>query len=264
MIRPGPTLPVVGAIVWAAACAEPNQAPFACGPISTQTVDIGDSVSFSPCFTDPDADPLTISAEVAHHLKVYADVSVSGETVTIHGKHEYGLLPATVTATDPSGLYAVEGVEVAIRGLHDLAVTEAWPDSQTVTDGEFELHFRYANVGESIARLSEWTVHMSNDPVITADDPVVPGAYRSIVRDMAPGGNGYRRDTFGGYSDPGVPYFGLCGVSHTPEYNLENNCSTALKVIFPDSMAPQAGKPSHVSTVIRDSTPPPPPGGPVP
>lgn len=263
MSRPGPTLPVVGAIVLAAACAEPNQAPFSCGPISTQTVDIGDSVSFSPCFTDPDADPLAISAEVAHHLKVYADVSVSGETVTIHGKHEYGLLLATVTATDPSGLYAVEAVEVAIRGLHDLAVTEAWPDSQTVSDGEFELHFRFANVGESIAKLSEWTVHMSNDAVITADDPVLPGAFRTILHDMAPGRTLYRRDRFGGYSDPGVPYFGLCGVSHTPEYNLENNCSTGLKVIFPDSMA-LAGKPSHVITVIRDSIPPPRPGGPIP
>lgn len=218
--------------------------------MATRTVDVGDSISFSPCFTDPDADPLTISAEVAHHIRAYAEVSVSGQTVTVYGKQEYGLLLATVTATDPFGLYAMEQVEVAIRGLHDLAVPEAWPDSQTVTDGRFELHFRIANVGETRARIATWTVRISNDSVITADDPILPGAFTLIRHDMAPG-TSYNRHRFRNFSDPGVPYFGLCGVSHTPEYNLENNCSTALRVIFPDSMA-QAGEPSHVITVSRD------------
>ena len=256
MSRPASAWLVVALIAWTAACAEPNQAPFSCGPTPPQTVDAGDSVSFLPCFTDPDADPLTISAEVPHHLGPYVGASAAGGTVTIHGRLEHDPLPITITATDPGGLHAVEEVEVAVRGLHDLAVLDAWPDSQTVRDGVFELGFEIGNVGETHARHSRWSTRVSSDPVITTADSFVGGAL--VWVDMAPGDTGSVAFRFTNHPDPGKLYFGLCGVSQTPEYNLANNCSKGLKVIFPESTpegvrhSPPSG--SHKAIVRRFRT----------
>ena len=222
-------------IAWTAACSEPNQAPFSCGPTPPQTVDVGDSISFLPCFADPDADPLTISAEVAHPQRAFATATVSGETVTIHGVQEHALLAVTVTAADPAGLYAVEGVDVTVRGLHDVAVLKAWPDSQTVRDGWFELHFEIGNVGSTHAWLSTWSVRVSSDSVITVADPVLEGDLHVHIHNMAPNDTTYFRTPYRDWPDPGKPYFGLCGVSETPEYNLANNCSKGLRVVFPES-----------------------------
>jgi hypothetical protein len=221
--------------------------------------------------TDPDGDPLTIGAEVAHHHRVYAEVTVSGGNVTIHGRHEHALLPLVVTATDPLGASVTEEVEVSVRGLHDLAVPEAWPDTQTVRNGGFRLNFVIANVGETYAKISEWTVRVSSDSVITVDDAIMPGAFRLIIHNMAPDDTALSSHRFVNFDDPGKPYFGLCGESRTPEYNLANNCSKGLRVTFPDSFA-SVGEPSHVVTVTGDvewavrspPTPPPPPGGPTP
>ena len=235
MNRSASTCLVVAMIAWTAACSEPNRAPFSCGPTPPQTVDIGDSISFMPCFTDPDADPLTISAEVAHHQQAFATASVSGETVTIHGKDEHAPLPVTVTATDPTGLYAVEEVQVTVRGRHDLAVLDAWPDSQTVQDDRFELHFEIGNVGSTHARLSTWSVRVSSDSVITVADSVLDGDFHVHLHNMAPSDTIYLWVPYRELADPGKPYFGLCGVSHTAEYHLANNCSKGLKVIFSDA-----------------------------
>ena len=226
-------------IAWAAACSEPNQAPFSCGSTPPQTVAMHDSISFLPCFTDPDADPLTISAEVAHHQQVFVTTSVSGETVTLHGTREHGLLPVTVTATDPSGLVAAEEVEVTIRGLHDLTVLAAGPDSQTVQNGIFELYARIANIGESVAKISTWTVRLSSDSVITTADSIYDPGF--VAYNMPVGGGGLLRIEVGNHYDPGKPYFGWCGESATPEYNLANNCSKGLRVVFPDSTAEGPG-----------------------
>lgn len=248
MNRPAPTRLAFAMIAWTAACSEPNQAPFSCGPTPPQTVDMRESISFMPCFTDPDADPLTISAEVAHHQQVFVTTSVSGETVTLHGTREHGLLPVTVTATDPSGLFAVEEVEVTVRGLHDLTVLVAEPDSQTVQGGRFELDFEIGNVGESLARYSVWTVRVSSDSVITTADSIYSLAFSLTLRDMGPGGVSRNLHRFANHPDPGKPYFGLCGVSQTPEYNLANNCSKGLKVVFPASTAKGFRQPSSTSS----------------
>ena len=252
MNRPAPTRLAFAMIAWTAACSEPNQAPFSCGPTTPQTVDMRESISFMPCFTDPDADPLTISAEVAHHQQVFVTASVSGETITLHGTREHRLLPVTVTATDPAGLYAVEEVEVTVRGLHDLAVLGAGPDTQTVQRGRFELNFEIGNVGESYATYSIWTVRVSSDSVITTADPILPGSWRWVHRNWPPGDTRTRQDTFTNYPDPGKLYFGLCGVSETPEYNLANNCSKGLKVVFPELTAegPRQSSPSGSHEVI--------------
>ena len=235
MSRPGWF--AVTAIVWTGACAEPNEAPFTCGQTPPQTVDVGDSTSFVPCFADPNGDVLALGAEVvAHHDTPHATVSVSGETVTIHGQREYHSLLVAVTATDPEGLYAMQEVEVTVRGLYDLAVLRAWPDTQTVRDGYFELHFEFGNLGSSNARLSTWSVRVSSDSVITFADPVLEGDFHLHIHNMAPSDTTYFRAIYRDWPDPGKPYFGLCGVSVTPEYNLENNCSRALTVIFPDPM----------------------------
>ncbi len=238
MSRPAPIgIASIALIAWTAACSEPNQAPFSCGPTPPQTVDMRDSISFLPCFTDPDADPITISTEVAHHLGPYVDVSAAGETVTIHGKREHALLLVTVTATDPGGLYAVQEVEVTVRGLHDLAVLEAWPDSLMVRDGTIELSFLFGNVGESVAKWSEWTVRVSSDSIITTADSIYWRAIRYEHRDMAPGQRIRSHHRFIDHPDPGEPYFGMCGVSQTQEHNLANNCSQGIRVVFPDSAA---------------------------
>ena len=228
----------LASIIWTAACSEPNQAPFSCGPISAQTVDMGDTTSFLSCFSDPDADPLTVSAEVANHLRPYVAVSADGPMVTIHGTREHPLLLISVTATDPDGLYAVEEVEVTIRGLHDLAVLDAWPDSQTVSYGRFALYSRVANIGKTAAQIATWTVRLSSDSVITTADPVYGVAF--TYHDLAPGDGSELRAGFTDHPDPGKRYFGWCGVSETPEYNLANNCSKALTVIFPDETATRA------------------------
>lgn len=227
-------------VVWTAACSEPNQAPFSCGAIPPQTVDLRDSISFLPCFTDPDADPLTITTEVAHHLGPYVAASAAGETVTIHGKREHALLPMTVIATDPAGLHAVEEVEVTVRGLHDLAVLDAWPDTQTVRDGYFELHFEIGNVGETHAKRSEWTVRVSSDPLITTADSILPGVFRWVLLDTPPNDISYLHYGFENLGNPGKPYFGLCAESATLEYNLANNCSLGLRVIFPYATADES------------------------
>lgn len=226
----------VTAIVWTGACAEPNEAPFTCGRTPLQTVDVGDSTSFVPCFADPNGDALSLSAEVIHDDTSHATASASGGTVTIRGKHERALLLVAVTATDPAGLYAVQEVEVTVRGLHDLAVLRAWPDTQTVRDGFFELHFVIGNAGSTNAWLSTWSVRVSSDSVITVADPVLEGDFHVHFHNMAPGDTSSFRASYRDWPDPGKPYFGLCGVSATPEYNLENNCSRALMVVFPDSM----------------------------
>ena len=248
-------------IVWTAACSEPNQAPFSCGPTPAQTVAMHDSISFLPCFTDPNADPLTITAEVAHHLGPYVDVSAAGETVTIHGKREHGLLLVTLTATDPAGLYAVEEVEVTVRGLHDLAVVAAWPDSQTVQDGWFELRASVANIGETEAKIATWTVRISSDSVITTADPFY--WYEDIIYGFAPGDERALRVRFGNHPDPGRPYFGWCGESQTQEYNLANNCSQGLRVVFPDSAAEASRHSPPTSShevIVRQWEGPPTPG----
>ena len=218
MNRPAPTRLAFAMIAWTAACSEPNQAPFSCGPTPPQTVDMRESISFMPCFTDPDADPLTISAEVAHHQQVFVTTSVSGETVTLHGTREHGLLPVTVTATDPAGLYAME------------------------------------EVGETHAKHSVWTLRVSSDSVITTADSIFLGIPLELY-DMAPGAvYGHVRRIYTNH-DPGKPYFGLCGVSETLEYNLANNCSKGLKVIFPESTA-EGLRHSSASGFPRGSLPP--------
>ena len=237
----------IAAIVSTGACDEPNEAPFACGHTPLQTVDMGDSVSFVPCFADPNGDALTLSAEVAtHENPPPATATVSGETVTIHGTLEHRLLFLAVTATDPGGLHAEQEVEVTVRSLHDLTVLRAWPDTQTVRDDHFELHFVIGNVGSTNSTLSTWSVRASNDSVITAADPVLEGDYHVHIRNMAPGDTLDMRSRYQDWPDPGKPFFGMCGVSETPEYNLENNCSKGLRVVFPDSMTRGSRGPSSV------------------
>ena len=234
-------------IIWTAGCSEPNQAPFSCGAISPQTVDMGDTTSFLSCFTDPDADPLTVSAEVANHLRPYVAVSTDGPAVTMHGTREHPLLPVTVTATDPDGLFAVEEVEVTVRGLHDVAVLDAWPDSQTVLNGRFELYYVAANVGKSHAQVARWCARVSSDSVITTTDSVYWAC--NEYHDMPPGDTlPPLRFGFTNHPDPGKPYFGVCAESQTPEYNLANNCSKGLKVIFPDETAARADHSSSSSS----------------
>ena len=65
---------------------------------------------------------------------------------------------------------------------------------------------------------------------------------------------------FTNHPDPGNQYFGVCGESATPEYNLANNCSKGMKVIFPDATAEESWHPppsgSHEVIVRRREKPP--------
>lgn len=111
--------------------------------------------------------------------------------------------------------------------------------------GYFELHFEIGNVGETRARRSEWTVRVSSDPLITIADSILPEAIptRWVILDMAPGAAHFLRYGFRNLSDPGKPYFGLCGESATHEYNSANNCSQGLRVVFPYTAADESRHP---------------------
>ncbi|MCY3776505.1 MAG: hypothetical protein OXH11_11020 [Candidatus Aminicenantes bacterium] len=91
----------------------PNRAPVSAGPITTQTVAVGDTatVDLSPYFTDIDGDALSYSA-ISSDLGV-ASVSVSGEALTITGTG-MGTAAVQITASDEGGASAKRSMMVRV------------------------------------------------------------------------------------------------------------------------------------------------------
>ncbi len=126
----------------------PNRAPTTVGSIPQQSLVAGTSVGLdvSAYFDDPDGDALIY--EAASNNSGVAQVDVLGSGVTITAVAE-GLAGLTVTATDPDGLSAEQGIDVAVgpggafRDDFDFTTLPGWD----VTQGS-------AEVAEGILRLT--------------------------------------------------------------------------------------------------------------
>ena len=210
------------------ACDDRN-APIAC-TTPPQTVQWDGTVSFVPCFTDPDGDPVAYAAE-ASDLRL-ATVSVVGETVTIMGRRA-GELSVFITASDPDGLSAVQEVAVTVEGPRpDVAVPEASPLSQTVPrGGSAEFTFRVTNDSDIGAGLTHFDLRISRDSIINLQDDVFlewPVLQRIDVRANASIGILLSLEW---WEAPGTRYYGLCAHPTFPESNEANNCSAGLRVV---------------------------------
>ncbi len=202
--------------------------PLPC-PTPSQTVDIGQSVTFVPCFSDPDGDPLTLGAAVT--APSLATVSVEGPEVTVHGL-QAGDLFVVATATDPDGLSAVQEVRVTVEGpLADVVIPEASPDSQTVAQGGVaSFTFRARNQGDADAGATFFVLRVSGDSVITPSDRVRQ-MHSFRLPAFPPQDSAVLHLEVRDWPEPlGAAYFGLCADPALPESNALNNCSRGLRV----------------------------------
>ena len=215
------TLPVL-------AVCDQRSPPSPCATPS-QTVDVGHSVTFVPCFSDPDGDPLTLSAAVT--APSLATASVEGLEVTVHGLLAGDLFVA-VTATDPDGLFAVQEIQVTVKGaLADVVIPEASPDSQTVAQGgEASFTFVAHNQGEADAGVTFFVLRVSGDSVITPSDRVRQ-MHSFRLPTFPPRDSAFLNLVVRDWPEPAGPaYFGLCADPEFPESNALNNCSRGLRV----------------------------------
>jgi len=91
----------------------PNRAPEAVDSIAAMETYVGESahVVVAAYFSDPDGDALSYAAESSD--EGVATPTVSGDTVWVAGTRQ-GTAIVTVTATDPSGLYATQNFSVTV------------------------------------------------------------------------------------------------------------------------------------------------------
>lgn len=108
--RPGPRVFALAAVIWLGACGD-GQPPVACGSIPQQTVHTGDREVVTPCFEDPEMEPIRLSTESSNSEVVAA--SISGSAVQLRGVSP-GNATVTVTATDPDSLSAQVRFEVMV------------------------------------------------------------------------------------------------------------------------------------------------------
>ena len=103
------------------------------GTPSAQTIEVGQSVTvdFGALFTDPDGDPLTLTA--ASSIAAVARASVSGSTVTVTGVGR-GTTTITVTARDPEGLSATQQMQVTVLNRPPVRVGSI--PAQSISAGE--------------------------------------------------------------------------------------------------------------------------------
>ena len=95
-----PVVLSLAAVAWLGACGDP-QPPVTCGTIPQQTLHVGETEVVTPCFEDPEMEPISLSAESSNPQ--VARASVSGDRVRVQGTSP-GNATVTVTATDPDSL----------------------------------------------------------------------------------------------------------------------------------------------------------------
>ncbi len=103
---------IAGVLAWTAGCNEARE-PVAVGTVPAVNLFLGDTgvVEASGYFSDPDGDPLGYGAVSSDGGVVAA--SVSGDNVRLAAAGR-GSATVTVTATDPGGLSAEQGVPVTV------------------------------------------------------------------------------------------------------------------------------------------------------
>ncbi len=119
---PGPRgLPAATAVLCLLLACEAPQPPGLCSAIPQQTVTVGESVTVSACFDDPNEDMLRYSAWSSD--VGIATVTGSGATVTVTGVSPGSAL-VTVLAEDPGGLKAQQSFKVLVPNRPPVAVGE--------------------------------------------------------------------------------------------------------------------------------------------
>lgn len=110
----------------------PNRSPAAVGTIADRELMVGETAAFGVAayFGEPDGQPLTYVATSADSTRLTA--SVQGTTITLVAIAR-GSVTATVTATDPGGLYATHRFQVVIPNRPPVAV-DAIPDRTIEVD----------------------------------------------------------------------------------------------------------------------------------
>ena len=140
-------LGIVALLGWASGCGgdggtepEPpprpaNRTPLAVGTIPAQTVVAGETVAIGlrSYFNDPDGDALTYTAATSN--AGIASPTISGSTLTIAGVSP-GSAAVTVTARDPGGLAATQGVSVTVERSNRAPTTVGTIPSTTVRAGD--------------------------------------------------------------------------------------------------------------------------------
>ena len=201
-----PSVPVLllGPLCLFAACGEggtepppapPNNAPIAVGTIAAQAVVAGESVSIDAAayFSDPDGDALTYSATSA--ATGVATTLMAGSMVTIQGIAA-GTTSVKVTATDPAGLQAAQGVTVIVEPPNRPPVAGAAIQGQTVRAGssvvvDLSKHFSEPDGDElrfsaSSSDIAVATASVDGDTLTILG--VAPGAATVTVTASDPGG----------------------------------------------------------------------------
>ena len=138
-----------------------NRMPTAVGSIPAQNLSAGTSVTVdvSAYFDDPDGDALDYEATSNNTGVVQVDVSGTGVTITAVAEGSAGV---TVTATDPGGLSAEQGIDVAVsagepsfRDDFDAGTLSGWDVTQAraeLTEGILRLTNDSAGVPGQVDR----------------------------------------------------------------------------------------------------------------
>jgi len=97
-------------LLWLVSCDDPRP-PFACETIPEQTLHVGEVVTVTPCFEDPDMDEITLAAE-SSDLKVVT-AAIRQDRVVLRGVYP-GTATITVRATDPGMLSGTTSFEALV------------------------------------------------------------------------------------------------------------------------------------------------------
>ena len=100
---------------------EPPQAPEVCGTIPEQTIVVGESVTVSACFDDPDGDMLGYTVWISD--SGVATVTGSGATVTVTAVSPGNAL-VTILADNRHGLKAQQSFRVLVPNRPPVAIGE--------------------------------------------------------------------------------------------------------------------------------------------
>ena len=119
--RPGSTVLAALAAVCGLLACEPPQAPAVCGAIPQQTIVVGESVTVTACFDDPDGDMLGYTVWISD--SGVATVTGSGATVTVTAVSPGNAL-VTILADNQHGLKAQQSFQVLVPNRPPVAVGE--------------------------------------------------------------------------------------------------------------------------------------------